>query len=429
MNSRRTFRPILILTTLLILLIAAVPVFANGTVLDPTTDFYTVKPLHGAITQIADLTSSQDKADAALIKDVIDTPQAAWFTSGAPHEVQQDVKNTVKMAAAKKTVPVLVAYNIPFRDCSQYSAGGATTVAEYEAWIDGFANGIGEANAVVILEPDGLGIIPWYTNIDGNMEWCQPAEADPASAAADRFTMMNYAVDALKAQPNVRVYLDGTHSGWLGVGDNADRLVKAGVERADGFYLNVSNYNYTTNLIKYGTWVSQCIAQGDFAGCPNQYWNGGPDGSMIADLLGPWNGVALSNYGEWSDTAADPALNTSGYSTRFWAEGATHFVIDTSRNGMGPWQPPTGVYPDAQDWCNPPDRGLGIQPTADTGVPLLDAYLWVKIPGASDGECARGLGSAGETIDPEWGLIDPAAGAWFPEMALQLAQNANPPLQ
>ena len=105
----------------------------------------------------------------------------------------------------------------------------------------------------------------------------------------------------------------------------------------------------------------------------------------------------------------------------------THFVIDTSRNGQGPWEPPAGVYPDPQDWCNPPDRGLGLRPTADTSIALLDAYLWVKIPGESDGECTRGLGPTG-TVDPEWGIVDPGAGQWFPEMALQLAQNANPPL-
>ena len=108
----------------------------------------------------------------------------------------------------------------------------------------------------------------------------------------------------------------------------------------------------------------------------------------------------------------------------------THFVVDTSRNGVGPWDPSTteypGGYPDAQDWCNPPDRGLGLKPTADTGNTLIDAYLWVKIPGESDGECTRGLGPAGETVDPEWGLIDPAAGDWFPEMALDLVHNANP---
>lgn len=110
--------------------------------------------------------------------------------------------------------------------------------------------------------------------------------------------MLNYAVDALKAQPNASVYFDGTHSGWLNVGDISDRLVKAGVERADGFYLNASNYLYTANQDQYGGWISKCIAQGDYAGCANQYWNGGPEGTKIAELLGPWMGVALSSYGE-----------------------------------------------------------------------------------------------------------------------------------
>jgi len=404
--------------------------------LDDNTEFYVPKPIDGARQQIAALTSSGNKADARLIGEMIATPQAVWFTGGTPHKTQQDVKNTVQLAAAKGTVPVLVAYNIPFRDCSQFSAGGATSIAEYKAWIDGFAAGLGNAEAVVILEPDGLGIIPWYHPFGSKpLEWCQPAEANPASAASDRFAMLNYAVDALNADPNASVYLDGTHSAWLGVGDAADRLVMAGVERSAGFFLNVSNYQYSTNSVYYGTWISKCIANTDpsvrtnFDGCANQYWNGGPHPAKIADLLGEWTGVALSSYGVWSETTDTPELNVSGYNYRFGgATPTTHFVIDTSRNGQGPWQPPAGVYPDPQDWCNPPDRGLGLLPTANTDNPLLDAYLWIKIPGASDGECTRGLGPAGTTVDPEWGLIDPAAGAWFPEMALDLVHNANPPL-
>jgi len=135
--------------------------------LDPDTDFYVAKLNHGAIEQIAELTSSGYKADADLIRDMIETPQSVWFTSESPKRVQQAVKNTVKRAAGKGTVPVLVAYNIPFRDCAQFSAGGATTVEEYTAWIDGFAAGIGDEAAVVILEPDGLGIIPWYKQFRG----------------------------------------------------------------------------------------------------------------------------------------------------------------------------------------------------------------------------------------------------------------------
>lgn len=451
MSSINKWKPVLFVAVLAAVLIAVMlmlsPAMAlshDGSGLDPDTEFYVPKVNQGATRQIARLTSLGRRPDARLIRKMTQTPQAVWFTEGTPKRVQQAVKNTVQRAAGKGQLPVLVAYNIPFRDCAQFSAGGATTVAEYKAWIDGFAKGIGNRPAVVILEPDGLGIIPWYDPLgsaDGSsaLEWCQPAEANPATAAAERFEMLNYAVDALKAKPNVFVYLDGTHGGWLNVGDASHRLAQAGVERADGFYLNVSNYHYTANLVHYGNWISSCIAYatavtpGDFNGCPNQYWNGGPLPAKIAVLLGEWTGVALSSYGEWSDESDDPALNTSGINLRYAnmlgaVEPAAHFVIDTSRNGMGPWQPPAGVYPDAQDWCNPPDRGLGLRPTADTGSEMVDAYLWVKIPGESDGECTRGLGPAGTTIDPVWGLINPAAGRWFPEMALDLVRNANPPL-
>src|SRR5207342_3294892 len=95
--------------------------------------------------------------------------------------------------------------------------------ASYLAWIDGVARGIGSAEAVVLLEPDGLGIIPYNTDINGNPEWCQPdltgTGLTPSTANAARYTQLNGAVDRLESQPNVSVYLDGTHSGWLGVGD------------------------------------------------------------------------------------------------------------------------------------------------------------------------------------------------------------------
>src|SRR6266498_1415769 len=331
MTNQPKLRHFLVVSTLLAALIAFAPALASevakaadGRSLDPNTQFYVAKPNHGALEQIANLTSSGDKADAGLIGDMIATPQAVWFTSGTPKSIQQDVKNTVQRAADKGTVPVVVAYNVPGRDCSQYSAGGAATGDAYKAWIDGFAAGLGNQKAVVILEPDGLALLP--------TDCGQPD-------TYDRVGLINYAAHALLRDPNAAIYLDAGHSAWHSVGDIAARLVAGGVQDVQGFFQNASNYQFTTNSVQYGTWVSKCIAyattvnSGDFGGCPNQYWNGGPLPAKIAQLLGEWTGVALSPYGEWSDTTNNEFLNTSGINLRYanmlgGTQPTTHFVID-----------------------------------------------------------------------------------------------------
>lgn len=430
MNKTRKLKHFLAISTLLVILIVSAPMLASAmpqSSLDANTQFYIPNPNHGALEQIADLTSGGNKDDANLIKEMINTPQAVWFTQGTPKTVMQDVRKTVQRAADKGQVPVLVAYNIPFRDCAQFSAGGATSVAEYKAWIDGFAAGIGSGKAVVILEPDSLGIIPWYNPFgdrdtwvtNPNYEWCQPAEANPATAATDRFAMLSYAVDKLKANPGTSVYLDSTHSAWLGAGDAADRLIQAGVANADGFFLNVSNYVLNSHLEKYGTWAAKCIA---FASNPASWGLGHSE--WCASQYFPANPNDFSTWG-----LTDQWYTANVESQTWWYSESLlkHFVIDTSRNGQGPWIPPAD-HPagDPQDWCNPPDRGLGLRPTANTGLTLVDAYLWVKIPGESDGQCNRW--AAPGSPDPVRGITDPAAGQWFPEMALELVHNANPPL-
>jgi len=378
--------------------------------------FYVPRPNPAALGQIAELRASGERKDARSIRKMVQTPQAVWLNGGTPQEIKQRVRREVKRAKRRHEIPVFAAYNIPFRDCAQFSAGGATTTEEYLDWIDGVARGIGTSPAVVILEPDGLGIIPFYTPLYGDQEWCQPGEADPETAAAERFVQLNAALDRLQEQPHVSVYLDGTHSNWLGAGEAANRLVQAGVERAAGFFLNVSNYEPNERLLKHGTWISQCIAfanndeeggwrLGHYDWCPSQY-----------NLSDP---ADVSTWSEIDDQYADMLGS---------AVPAVRFVMDTSRNGQGAWPRPPEAPDgsDVQDWCNPPDRGLGLRPTAHTGLDLVDAYLWIKIPGESDGECNR-WNDWGEP-DPIRNMMDPPAGEWFPEMALELVHNANPPL-
>ena len=81
--------------------------------------------------------------------------------------------------------------------------------------------------------------------------------------------------------------------------------------------------------------------------------------------------------------------------------GWKRFVVDTSRNGLG------AAAPDA--WCNPPGRALGATPTPHTGDRLVDAFLWIKRPGESDGSCNGG----------------PPAGTWWRSYAIGLSQRAS----
>ncbi|HEX9040608.1 MAG TPA: glycoside hydrolase family 6 protein [Trebonia sp.] len=401
----------------------------------PGTRFFVPPPSAGAPQQVVSLLKAHDLKDAALITEMEAIPRAVWFTSGTPAQVKQQVGQTMAEAAVERAVPVLVAYDIPGRDCAQYSAGGALTQADYEAWINGFAHGIGSGKAIVILEPDALGNMP---------SACGGPSSTYPFTDAERTAELQYAVSALEADPAVSVYLDGTHSAWQSVGTMAQRLLAADVQQAQGFFLNVSNYQLNSHLLDYGTWISDCIAM---VTDPSSFAFNHPD--YCASQYYP---ATVGDFSTWGLTTQWYAQNMGN------AVATTHFVIDTSRNGDGPndmsayaaapYNQPSSVIKTlaSGNWCNPPSSGLGLKPTANTGVPLLDAYLWVKTPGQSDGQCDAAGGvrawdytaysaagwpttaAAQALFDPLWGIDDPAAGAWFPQQALQLAQDASPSL-
>ena len=67
----------------------------------------------------------------------------------------------------------------------------------------------------------------------------------------------------------------------------------------------------------------------------------------------------------------------------------TPFVVDVGRGGRGPGEGELA-------WCNPPGRALGAAPTTSAPDELVDALLWVKPPGESDGSCRPGAPPAGE---------------------------------
>ena len=262
-------------------------------------------------------------ADAALIDKIARQPMAQW--ANGP---DLDLDALMTDIDEQQAMAVLVLYFIPHRDCGLYSRGGAANAAAYRAYVDRIARALGKRRAAVIVEPDAL------PNVAGD---CLPAKQD-----AERLALLRYAAAKL---PNA--YIDAGNAVWMPAEQIAALLKRAGVERARGFALNVSNFQTTAASIAYGTKVSKLV-------------------------------------------------------------GGKHFVIDTSRNGRGPY--PRKLWRKPEDeWCNPPGRALGRPPTAKPGHPLVDAYLWVKVPGESDGECNGA----------------PRAGAWWPEYALGLARRAS----
>jgi endoglucanase len=188
----------------------------------------------GAIAAAKDWKSSRP-ADAAHMQYLADNPAAKWLGgwSGDP-KTAANAEVTAATAAGK--VPVLVAYNIPGRDCGQYSAGGLATEAEYKTWIDGVAAGIGSRKAVVIIEPDAL--------------------AHMCGDTVARYRMLNYAVDAMAKQRGTITYIDAGHAAWLEPAVAASRLKQAGIAKARGFAINVSNFIKTDESVKYGDQIA-----------------------------------------------------------------------------------------------------------------------------------------------------------------------------
>ncbi|PYC88364.1 glycoside hydrolase [Streptomyces tateyamensis] len=389
----------------------------SGHTLPAGARFY-VDPHSDAAKQAVSDLLHHDFTGATAMAQLASWPEAQWFTDGTPDQVADRTRSLVRSAARTGTVPVLVAYDIPLRDCSQYSSGGAQSDADYQAWIAALAHGIGRSRALVVLEPDALANLPAD---------CSPTTDPTGALTAGRLADLRYAVDVLEQQPNTTVYLDAGNSHWQSVGTAAQRLLQAGVEKAQGFSLNVSNFFATDRSDRYGTWVSNCLwyatkgpaaAHGHTDWCASQYYSpaapndGLPGDAVNADDPSTWH---------WTDQWFQQNVGTAP------ADELTHFVVDTSRDGQGGWTAPAGKYTgDPQTWCNPPGRGIGDRPTADTGTPLADAYLWIKTVGQSDGQCNRNI--PGGTVDPEYGIVDPPAGTWWPDQALTLVRNANPAL-
>ncbi|MER5732776.1 glycoside hydrolase family 6 protein [Streptomyces sp. NPDC002138] len=242
-----------------------------------------VPPAHpGAARQARELAAAGHLREAAGITAMAATPHAVWLGDQSPALAQARAREVTDDAARQGALPVLVLYNVPGRDCSRYSAGGAADSAAYRDWIDAVARGIGSRRVTVILEPDSLALLPAE---------CAPSARDQARArTAARYAEIGYAVRALEAGIATDVYLDTGHAAWHTVNDIVPRLRQAGVAGATGFAVNVSNYQSDEANSWFATLVSACLAHveagGSAADCPDQWRPRAETRAWLATHLG-----------------------------------------------------------------------------------------------------------------------------------------------
>ena len=261
--------------------------------------------------------------EANAIRYILNQPSAIWL-NGDGHDNDEFLSNIAGQVTIDNSLPIFVLYNIPNRDCGSHSSGGVDLAQQYRAWIDRLVRALRGIEMIVVVEPDALAQLNCLSS----------------DKRSERLELINYAVDSFVNLKTAHVYIDAGHPFWVNAEEMADRLRQAGVARAKGFALNVSNFISTEDNIRYGNYLSNLLS-------------------------------------------------------------GKKYIIDTSRNGSGPDKNLT--------WCNPSERALGQAPSLNNSPnnQALDAFLWVKFPGESDGTCNGG----------------PNAGLWWLDYALNLVKS------
>ncbi|BAJ00842.1 glycoside hydrolase family 6 protein [Shewanella violacea] len=341
---------------------------------------------------------------------------------------------------------MFVVYDLPNRDCAALASNGELRISENgmqrykEEYIGPIVDIISDPKyaslrIVTIIEVDSL------PNLVTNLGIADCAEADGPDGYRDG---IRHTLNELGGIPNVYTYLDIAHSGWLGWSSNfgtAIDLVADVITSTDGGWDNLDGF--ISNSANYTPVVEPYL----------------PDPQLSVGGMP----IRSADFFEWNDYFEEKSY-VQDWREAMIALGAPEslgMLIDTSRNGWGGAARPTevsqaddiDVYVDASrvdrrfhrgNWCNQAG-GVGFKPWADPYVGI-DAFVWVKPPGESDG-----ISDPNFTPDPNDpakrhdGMCDPEAnshynaayktgsmanaphaGRWFPEQFAVLLANAYP---
>jgi cellulose 1,4-beta-cellobiosidase len=381
---------------------------------------------------------------------IASTPTAVWLDRTAAIEGTTNSMSNGAMGLADHLDAALeqgadyatfVIYNLPGRDCSALASNGELgpdDLPRYKSeYIDPIAAIMGDAKysklrIINVIEVDSLPNLVTNTSV----EKCAKMKANGGYVQG-----VSYALNRLGALPNVYNYVDAGHHGWLGWDTNmnpsaelfAETAKMAGFETVHGFITNTANYSalkepfFDANTSVGGTSVRMAK------------W---VDFNFYVDEL------------SFAQAFRDKLVSL-GFDSKIG------MLIDTSRNGWGGAGRPTAkssatdvnMFVDqsridrrvhAGNWCNQSGAGLGERPTVSPAQGI-DAYVWIKPPGESDGASKMIQNEDGKGFDrmcdPTYGgnerngnsktgaLADaPLSGAWFSAQFQELMKNAYPTL-
>ncbi len=383
---------------------------------------------------------------------VAQTPTFVWLdrmaaipSSATSTGLQAHLDNALaQQQAGTPIVAQFVVYDMPGRDCAALASNGeipltADGLNTYKTqYIDVIAGIMSQAKyagirIVLVVEPDSLPNL--VTNL--NLQACANANSTGIYVQATQ-----YALNKLHAIPNVYTYLDIGHSGWLGWPSNAGPAVT--------MFTNVAN-GTTARLASVDGFVSDTANDIPF----KEPFMTGTQTINNQQLIS-------ANFFQF-----DPDIDEATYTADLWARftqagwpTTLGFLTDTSRNGWGgPGRPTTAspstdvntfvnaskidTRPHRGLWCNQSGAGLGAPPqAAPPGFPAshLDAFVWVKPPGDSDGASSLIPNDEGKGFDrmcdptflTQYNVLSnalpnaPLSGHWFHAQFVQLVQNASP---
>ncbi|MFI6862826.1 glycoside hydrolase family 6 protein [Streptomyces sp. NPDC050421] len=383
---------------------------------------------------------------------IADTPAFVWMDriaaiegSASAKSLREHLDTALDQGANLFQV---VIYDLPGRDCAALASNGELGPTELDRYKNEYIDPISDILAdpayaslriVTIIEPDSLPNI--VTNAGGTAGSTDACATMKANGNYEKG--VGYALHTLGAIPNVYNYIDAAHHGWLGwdsnMGPAATEFKKAAtsegatVDDVAGFIVNTANYS--------------ALKEPNF---------------KITDSV---NGTTVrqSKWVDWN-YYTDELTFAQALRTLLVSEGFNSnigMLIDTARNGWGGSARPTSAGPTtsvdsyvnggrvdrrihAGNWCNQSGAGIGERPTAapEAGI---DAYVWAKPPGESDGNSAPIDNDEGKGFDrmcdPTYegngrngnsmtGALanSPLAGHWFSAQFQELVKNAYPPI-